>query len=108
MVTDYINGKGTVCVTGMGKKASSVTIPNTVKLESYNYKVTQINKKAFYNKSGLKKVTIKAKNLTKVGSNAFKKINKKAVIYVPKSRYNSYSKMLKKAGVKSPMKIKKK
>lgn len=107
VVTDYINGKGTVCVTGMGKKASSVTIPNKVKLESYNYKVTRINKKAFYKKSALKKVTIKATGITKIGSNAFGKINKKAIIYVPKSKYKQYNKMLKKAGVKSPMKIKK-
>lgn len=107
VVTDYINGKVTVCVTGMGKKASSVTIPNTVKLENYKYKVTKINKKAFYKKSALKKVTIKATGITKVGSNAFGKINQRAIIYVPKSKYKQYNKMLKKAGVKSPMKIKK-
>ena len=108
VVTDYISGKGTVCVTGMVKKASSVTIPNKVKLESYNYKVTRINNKAFYKKSTLKKVTIKATGISKIGSSAFGKINRKATIYVPKSKYKSYSKMLKKAGVKSPMKIKKK
>ena len=108
VVTDYISGKGTVCVTGMVKNASSVTIPNKVKLESYNYKVTRINNKAFYKKSTLKKVTIKATGISKIGSSAFGKINRKATIYVPKSKYKTYSKMLKKAGVKSPMKIKKK
>jgi len=108
VVTDYISGKGTVCVTGMVKNASSVTIPNKVKLESYNYKVTRINNKAFYKKSTLKKVTIKATGISKIGSSAFSKINRKATIYVPKSKYKAYSKMLKKAGVKSPMKIKKK
>lgn len=108
VVTDYINGKGTVRVTGMVKKSSSVTIPDKVKLESYNYKVTGINKNAFYKKSDLKKVTINATGISKIGSNAFGKIYNKATIYVPKSKYKEYSKMLKKAGVKSPMKIKKK
>lgn len=108
VVKDYINGKGTVCVTGMVKKSSSVTIPDKVKLESYNYKVTRINKNAFYKKSVLKKVTINAAGITKIGTNAFGKIYNKATIYVPKSKYKEYSKMLKKAGVKSPMKIRKK
>ena len=108
VIDDRINGKGTVMVVGMKKNAKSVVIPDTVKLESYNYKVVKINQKAFYKKSKLKTVTIKAKGIKSVGKYAFKGIYKKAVIQVPKSKYASYSKMLKKAGVTSKMKIKKK
>lgn len=106
VVTDYINGKGTVMVTGMKKNASSVTIPKTVKLESYNYKVVKINSNAFKGKSKLKKITIKSTYLTSVGKNAIKGINKKAVIKVPKSKLKSYKKLFKsKTGYKKTMKI---
>lgn len=94
VVEDYIDGKGTVCVTGMVKNATSVTIPQTVKLESYNYKVVKINSKAFYKKSNVKKVTIKSTNLTSIGKDAFKGINKKATFKVPKSKYTAYKKLL--------------
>lgn len=99
---------GTVTVMGMKSHKTSVTIPNTVKINDYKYTVTKINKKAFYKKNKLKKVTIKATKLTSIGQNAFKGINKKAVVYVPKAQYKAYNKKLKTAGVKAPMKIKKK
>ena len=106
VVTDYINGKGTVMVTGMKKNASSVTIPKTVKLESYNYKVVKINNNAFKGKSKIKKITIKSTYLTSVGKNAIKGINKKATIKVPKSKLNAYKKLFKSStGYKKTMKI---
>ncbi len=108
VVTDYINGKGTVMVTGMKKNASSVTIPKTVKLESYNYKVVKIEKNAFKNKKKLKKITIKSTYLTSVGKNAIKGIDKKATIKVPKSKLPAYKKLFKAStGYKKTMKIKK-
>lgn len=106
VVKDYIGGKGTVMVVGMKKNASSVTIPKTVKLESYKYKVVKIEKNAFKNKKKLKKITIKSTYLTSVGKNAIKGINKKATIKVPKSKLKDYKKLFKaKTGYKKTMKI---
>lgn len=107
VINDYIDGKGTVMVTGMKKNAASVTIPKTVKLESYTYKVVKINNNAFKNKSKLKKITVKSTYITSVGKNAFKGINKKATIKVPKSKLKDYKKMFtkKKTGYKKTMKI---
>ena len=109
VVSDYIGGKGTVCVTGLTKNTSSVTIPKTVQLESYKYKVVKINSKAFYKKSKLKKITIQSTTITSIGKNAFKGINKKAVIKVPKSKYSKYKKLLtsKTGFAKKTMKVKK-
>ncbi len=107
VVTDYINGKGTVMVTGMKKNASSVTIPKTVKLESYSYKVVKINNNAFKGKSKIKKITIKSTTITSVGKNAIKGINKKATIKVPKSKKAAYKRLFKKStGYVKTMKIK--
>ncbi|MBQ9983871.1 MAG: leucine-rich repeat protein [Lachnospiraceae bacterium] len=106
VVTDYINGKGTVMVTGIKKSAASVTIPKTVKLENYSYKVVKINNNAFKGKSSLKKITIKSTYLTFVGKNAIKGINKNATIKVPKSKLKDYKKLFKvKTGYKKTMKI---
>lgn len=102
------DGTGTVTVIGMKSHKTSVTIPKTVKINDYTYTINKIEKKAFYKKSKLKKVTIKATGITSFGKDAFKGINKKATVYVPKSKYKTYSSKLKKVGVKSPMKIKKK
>ncbi len=107
VVTDYIDGKGTVMVTGMKKNASSVTIPKTVKLESYSYKIVKINNNAFKGKSKIKKITIKSTTITSVGKNAIKGINKKATIKVPKSKKAAYKKLFKKStGYVKTMKIK--
>lgn len=109
VVTDYINGKGTVMVIGMKKNASSVTIPKTVKLESYNYKVVKIGNKAFYKKSKLKKVTIQSTYITSIGKYAFKGINKYATFKVPRGKITQYKKLLtsKTGFTKKTMKIKK-
>ena len=48
--------------------------------------------------------TIKSKKITSFGQNAFKGINSKAKIKVPKSKYKKYKKMIKKA--KTPKKVK--
>ncbi len=107
------------------KNQTSVTIPNTVKMNGVSYKVTSIAPKAFANNKKLKKVTVAGnvtsigknafrgcKNLTKVtikstklkassvGANAFKGTNKKLVVKVPKSKVKAYRKFFKKKGNK--------
>ena len=109
LVKKGFDGTGTVMVTGMVKQKSSVTIPKTVKIKGQTYKVVKINSKAFYKKSKLKKITIQSTTITSIGKNAFKGINKKAVIKVPKSKYSKYKKLLtsKTGFAKKTMKIKK-
>lgn len=113
------------------KKSKKITIPNTVVIRGKTYKVTavggnvcKVNKKvtqviigknvtviapkAFYKKKTLKSIIFKSVKITKIGRNAFKGINKKAVFKVPKKAKKKYkSKLNKKAGyVKKTMKIK--
>lgn len=109
LVKEGMDGAGTVMVTGMVKPKASVTIPGTVKLEGQLYKVVKINSKAFYQKSKIKKVTVKSKSITSIGKNAFKGINKKAVFKVPKDKYKDYKNLLtaKTGFAKKTMKIKK-
>ncbi len=66
---------------------------------------TKIGKKAFYNCKKLKTITIKSKKLKTVGSNAFKGINSKATITVPKSKLSAYKKLLKGKGQGTKVKI---
>lgn len=105
-VTDNrISGKGTVEVLGIIKQKKSVTIPKTVKIGKYKYKVTSIAKKAFYKKKKIKKITISSTTIKKIGSKAVKGIHKDAKIKVPKKKKKSYEKMLKKAGLGKKRKV---
>lgn len=110
LVKAGFDGTGTVMVTGMKKSKTSVTIPNKVTIGNHDYQVVKIANKAFNKQYKLKKITIKATGIKSIGKNAFKSINPKATITVPKSCYRQYKKMLtKKTGfVKKTMKIKKK
>ncbi|MBD5544109.1 MAG: leucine-rich repeat domain-containing protein [Lachnospiraceae bacterium] len=101
-----IYGSGTVSVSGLIKPASSVTIPKTVNINGYTYKITAIEKKAFYKQSRLKKITIKSTTINKIGSKAFTNIYKKAVINVPKAKKTAYKKLLKKCGISKTISIK--
>lgn len=70
-------------------------------------KLKQIGKKAFFNCKSLKTITLKkTKVLKKVGANAFKGINKKAVIKVPAAKAKAYKKLLAKKGQSKTVKIK--
>lgn len=112
------------------KTLKSVVIPATVKIGSRRYKVTQIaanafkdnrkltnvrignnvakiGDKAFSGDKKLTKITVSSKLLTRVGKNAFKNINKKAVIKAPASKLNKYKKIMKNKGQSSTVKIKK-
>lgn len=106
------------------KKATSVTIPKTVKINKKTFKVTKVSSNAFKDCKKLKKITI-GKNVTSIGKNAFKnctklqkitvkstkitkisknKIDKKVMIKVPKSAKKKYKRLFKKAGYKGTLK----
>ena len=63
--------------------------------------IVKIGKKAFFGAKKLKNIVIKTKKLAmkNVGSKAFKGINAKAKIKVPKAKRKAYGKMLRKKGV---------
>ena len=114
-----------VAVSGLiSKKASSIVIPDKVKIGGYTYKITAVKANAFKNNKKLKKITI-GKNVTsignkafvnckklktviiktsklkasKVGAGAFKGIAVKVKIKVPKKKLKVYKKILRKKGV---------
>ncbi len=127
-----VTGTRTVQFTKGKKNAKKIVIPSTVKVSGKNYKVTAIaknalkgNKKltkltiganvkkiganAFKGCSKLKNIVVKTKKLTKskVGSNAFKGINAKATIKVPKAKVKAYKKIVKAKGAGKNVKVKK-
>lgn len=114
-----------VSLVGTNKNAKSVTIPAVIKVKGVTYKVTSIGAKAFngskkltkvtvganikkisnnafYKCKSLKTVTIKSVLLTKKTANkkAFKGVNKKMVIEVPKKMKKVYVKIFKGLKVK--------
>lgn len=116
-------------VTDIGKKAFSgcrkltkVTVPGKVKTigsqafsgctglktDTIGKAVTNIGKKAFFGCKKLKIITINTTKLTskKVGAGAFKGIDAKAAIKVPKSKKTAYTKILKAKGAGKKVKIK--
>ena len=109
-------------------KNKSFVVADCIKVNGSKFKVTSINKKAFYKNRKLKKITIgkyivsigkkafagckklkkiiiKSKKIKKVGKTAVKGISKKAVIKTPKKMRNKYKKMLIKKGVKKTVKF---
>lgn len=114
-----------VSLVGTNKTAKSVTIPAVIKVKGVTYKVTSIGVKAFNGSKKLTKVTIGA-NIKKISNNAFfkckslktvtiksvlltkktankkafKGVNKKMVIKVPKKVKKAYVKMFKGLKVK--------
>lgn len=130
-VTASSTSKKTVAVQKPVKKASRIVIPDTITIEGYVYKVTEIAPKAFrknvkvsqvvigknVTKIGkqafdgckkLKKATVKAVKLKTIGKWAFRGIYKKAMITVPKKKYKAYAKLIKKAKTAGSVKILKK
>lgn len=113
------------------KTVKSIRIPATVKVNGVSCKVvkisdgafkgckkltkavigknvTQIGKNAFSGCKKLKKIQIQSTGLKSVGKKSFANIYKKASFTVPKKKAAAYKKLLKKAGMKSSMKIVKK
>lgn len=102
LCSTWVKGIGNNAFKGY-KKLKSVTIGELV---------SSIGKNAFYKDKKLKKITIQSFVLSKVGKNAIKGINKKAVIKVPwddmDNKYKAYKKLFKKkTGFRKKMKIKK-
>lgn len=128
-----VTGKGTVTLVKPTSKAiKKVTIPASVKIDGFTFRVTAVSAKAFagckklksvtigknvssigkqaFNKcKKLSKITIRSNKLTKgkVGTGAFKGIAGKATIKVPKKKLKAYKKFLRKKGIGKKVKIKK-
>lgn len=113
-VTD-VNRK-TVSVKSAKAEKTKVVIPAVVRykgivyqvnaIEDYAFKnnkkvkkviigknITVIGKQAFYGCKKLKKIDIRTKKLSKVGSKAFKKINKNPTVKVPKGKIKKYNRL---------------
>ena len=103
-----------------------ITIPDTVEINGYTFKVTKVAIKACYKNTNLvrvvisenvktiykgafsgctklKIITFKGKLVTKINKNAFKNVNKKAVFNIIYGKKNAYKKLLLNAGAKTSM-----
>lgn len=110
-------------VSTVGKKVKKVSIPKKVIYKQVSYKVvsignnafknrkrlikvtigkniTMIGKKAFYNCKKLRLIVIKTTKLKKIKKQAFRKINKNAIVKVPKKKKKMYKKLLKSVTIK--------
>lgn len=127
-ITYKVTGKDTVSVVGFDTPKTSLSIPATIILEEYTYKVTAIDAKAFKEDNiksltiganvvtigksafegctSLKKITINSKVIKSIGKSAFKKTSAKATVKVPKAKKKAYKKMLQKAGLSKKAKVK--
>lgn len=130
-VTKSDKKKGTVtCYAPASRNATSVKVPDTVKIGGVTFKVTAVEKNAFknckklktatigknvtsigtnafYGDKKLKTIKVTTKSLKKVGKNAFKNIDAKATIKVPASKLKAYKKLLKGKGQGRKVTIKK-
>ena len=112
-------------VSALTTNVTGINVPAEIKKNGKTYKVTEIKAGAFKNNKKLKKITI-GKNIKKIGKNAFygcknlktikimttlltkktvgakafKGINEKARVKVPKSRLKVYKTILKARGIK--------
>ena len=127
-VTYKVISKDAVTVVGFDEAKSTLTIPATVMLDEFTYKVTAINanafkgediksltiganvktigKAAFQKCTSLKKITIKSSAIKTIGKNAFKSTAKKVTVKAPKAKKAAYKKMLIKAGITKKVKVK--
>lgn len=127
-----VKGTRTVNLIGVKKNSKKITIPSAVTIKGKKYKITSIannackackklakitvganvnsiGKNAFKGCKNLKKIIVKTKKLTlkRVGSNAFKGINKKALFKVPKSKVKIYKKIVRAKGAGKNVRVKK-
>lgn len=107
-VTKSAKTGGTVqLVKVSSKKQLRYTIPSSVKIGKYKFKVTGIQKNVFSNCKRAKRFSLPA-SITSIGKGAFKGISKNDQILVPKSKYKTMSRLLKKSGLNANVKIKQK
>ena len=128
-VTSVTSKKKTVTLTKVSDKSlKNLKVGDTVKIKNQSFKITAIAPKAFAsckkletvtigknvislgaqcfaNCPKLRKVTFKTNILNAIGKNAFKGINKNAVIKVPKAKLKQYKKLLKKKVQPSTVRI---
>ena len=121
---------GTVTVSKLlNKKVFKVTIPATVTIDGYTFKVTAISDKVFKKAASLKRVviganvktigknsfsqckklaaiTFKGTNAPKIGKNAFQSVKSKVKVTVPKKMKKAQLKKLQKAMKKAAPKVK--
>lgn len=114
--------------TGMIDETETAVIPDVVTYYGVSYKVTSVAAKAFYENdnitsvtiggnvtkigskaftgcSNLSNIVISGKNLTSVGTKAFREINKKAVVTVPSGKVKAYKKLLKASGLPDTVQV---
>lgn len=132
-ITRYTENDRTVeYVKPISKNVTRIVIPAKIEVDGMVFKVTSIAGKAFYKNKKLKQVvigknvqtignkafygcknlvilTIKTQKLVKsrVGRDAFSKVNPKAVVKVPGRKLNSYTKLLIDRGLSKKTKIRK-
>lgn len=70
LITSSANGTGTVTLTGVSNQRAAVSIPATVVMNGYVYKVTRIGAKAFYGDKTIKTLSIGA-NVAIIDASAF-------------------------------------
>lgn len=120
--------QGEVSYANTNKKAKTIIVPQTVVIDGKTYRVTAIADNACKNNAQLKKITIpdgikkigknalanckklktiviKSTSIKSVGSKAFKGIASNAKIKVPKKVKKSYTKLFKKKGIGTKVKI---
>lgn len=128
IISNKVNGKGTVSFAGLAKNVKKVAIGDTVTILGAKFKIVQIGdkalknktavtsvtigknvqsigKEAFYGTKKLKTITVKSQKLTKVGSKALKNTNAKLKIKVPKAKLKKYKSLLKNKGQKKTVKV---
>lgn len=91
-------------VTSIGNMSfSGCTSLKTVTIKST--KLTKIGSKAFYGDKKLSKFTIKSSKLKSVGAGAFKNTSAKLKVKAPKAKVAAYTKLFKKGGAASTVKV---
>lgn len=129
MTNASTSGKGMVAVSGVtSKNIKKINVSDTVTVGGKKFKITAISdkafksckkassavigknvqtigKQAFMSCSKLNKITVKSTKLKKVGKDALKGINKKAVIKVPPKQLSKYKKLFKGKGQGKQVKI---
>lgn len=95
VTTAKVSGGNVHAYAPKSTKYKSITVPSTVMVGGFIYKVTGIDSKAFYKSKKISKVYVKATGLSSIGSKAFTKCKKGCKFYLPKAKYSKYKKLLK-------------